>query len=193
MRRLAWLVALGTVLLGAGAALAQGWPTKPVRLIVAFAPGSATDIVGRVVAAKRAELWGQPVVVETRAGAGGLIGASAVAKAAPDGDTLEDFVNLAPPGSQPSVRVVGPLLGWKTVGDLLAAAMTEPGAPDCSPAGIGSGTHLSLEKFKLMAGVDVTHVPDKGRPEAIGDTRGFVRRQIEDSQHITRAAGIKPR
>jgi len=177
----------------AGAALAQGaYPTKPVRLIIAFTPGSSTDIVGRAVAAKLQEFWGQPVIAENRVGAGGSIGSAVVVKSAPDGytllanssahvanpgiyanlpyDTLKDFTNLAPLAGGPNVLIVGQQSGWKTFGDFVAAAKAKPGQLNFSSAGIGSGTHFNLEKLKLMAGIDVQHVPYKGTPEAIADT-----------------------
>jgi tripartite-type tricarboxylate transporter receptor subunit TctC len=171
---------------------AQGYPNKPVRLIIAFTPGSSTDIVGRAVAAKLSEFWGQPVLAENRVGAGGSIGSAAVVKMAPDGytllanssahvanpsiyaslpyDTLKDFTNLAPLAGGPNVLFVGPGTGWKTFADFLAAAKANPGKLNFSSAGIGSGTHFNLEKLKLMAGIDVAHVPYKGTPEAIADT-----------------------
>jgi tripartite-type tricarboxylate transporter receptor subunit TctC len=171
---------------------AQGYPNKPVRLIIAFTPGSSTDIVGRAVAAKLSEFWGQPVLAENRVGAGGSIGSAAVVKMAPDGytllanssahvanpsiyaslpyDTLKDFTNIAPLAGGPNVLFVGPGTGWKTFADFLAAAKANPGKLNFSSAGIGSGTHFNLEKLKLMAGIDVAHVPYKGTPEAIADT-----------------------
>ena len=171
---------------------AQNYPTKPVKLIISFTPGSATDIVGRAVAAKLAEIWGHPVVAENRVGAGGSIGSNAVVQSGPDGytllanssahasnpaiyaklpyDTLKDFTNISPLAEQPNVLIVGADSGWKTLKDFIAAAKAKPGQLNFSSAGVGSGTHLNLEKFKLMAGVDVTHIPYKGTPEAIGDT-----------------------
>jgi tripartite-type tricarboxylate transporter receptor subunit TctC len=171
---------------------AQNYPTKPVRLVIAFTPGSSTDIVGRAVAAKLSEMWGQPVVAENRTGAGGSIGSAAVLREAPDGytllanssahvanpsiyktlpyDTLKDFANIAPLAGGPNVMFVGLGTGWKTFADFIAAAKAKPGQLNFSSAGVGSGTHFNLEKLKLMAGIDVAHVPYKGTPEAIGDT-----------------------
>jgi tripartite-type tricarboxylate transporter receptor subunit TctC len=194
--RAARVLALGCVATGFAlaplGAVAQGYPNKPVRLIISFTPGSATDIVGRAVAAKLAEVWGQPVVAENRVGAGGSIGSAVVVQSAPDGytllanssahasnpaiyaklpyDTLKDFTNLAPLAGQPNVLIVGPQSGWKTLKDFIAAAKAKPGDLNFSSAGVGSGTHLNLEKLKLMAGIDVSHIPYKGTPEAIGDT-----------------------
>jgi hypothetical protein len=133
----------------AGISQAQTYPNKPVRLVIAFTPGSSIDIVGRAVAAKLSEIWGQPVVAENRAGAGGSIGSKVVADAAPDGytllanssahvanpgiyaklpyDTLKDFTNLAILGSTPNVLITGQETGWKTLKDFVAAAKANPG------------------------------------------------------------------
>ena len=178
----------------AGGVLAQGYPTKPVRLVIAFTPGSSTDIIGRAVAAKLQEMWGQPVVAENRVGAGGSIGSKVVVDSAPDGyillanssahvanpgiyaklpyDTLKDFVNLALLGGGPNVLITGQETGWKTLADFIGAAKANPGKLNFSSAGIGSGTHFNLEKLKIATGIDVVHVPYKGTPEAIGDTIG---------------------
>jgi tripartite-type tricarboxylate transporter receptor subunit TctC len=190
---LKWALAVVAAAISVTAA-AQAFPNKPVRLIIAFTPGSSTDIIGRVVAAKLQEIWGQPVVAENRVGAGGSIGSAVVVKATPDGytllanssahvanpgiyanlpyDTLKDFTNLAPLGGGPNVLITGVDSGWKTLADFLSAAKANPGKLNFSSAGIGSGTHFNLEKLKLMAGIDVVHVPYKGTPEAIGDTIG---------------------
>lgn len=173
-------------------AQAQNYPTKPVRLIIAFTPGSSTDIIGRAVAAKLSEIWGQPVVAENRTGAGGSIGSAAVLREPADGytllanssahvanpsiyaklpyDTLKDFANIAPLAGGPNVMFVGTGAGWSKFADFLAAAKAKPGQLNFSSAGVGSGTHFNLEKLKLMAGIDVAHVPYKGTPEAIADT-----------------------
>jgi tripartite-type tricarboxylate transporter receptor subunit TctC len=173
-------------------ALAQNYPSKPVRLVIAFTPGSSTDIIGRVVAAKLQEMWGQPVVPENRVGAGGSIGSKVVVDSAPDGytllanssahvanpgiyaklpyDTLKDFTNLALLGGGPNVLITSPESGLKTLGDLVARAKANPGKLNFASAGIGSGTHFNIEKLKIAAGIDFTHVPYKGTPEAIGDT-----------------------
>jgi tripartite-type tricarboxylate transporter receptor subunit TctC len=173
-------------------ALAQNFPNKPVRLIIPFTPGSASDVVGRAVALTLADVWGQPVVAENRPGAGGSIGALQVVKSAPDGytllantralaagpaiyaslpfDTLKDFTHVAPLAGQANVLIVGANQGYRTLKDFIAAAKAKPGTLNFSSAGIGSGTHLNLEQFKLMAGIDVVHVPYKGTPEAVADT-----------------------
>ena len=172
----------------------QTFPNKPVRLVIAFTPGSSTDIIGRVVAAKLQEMWGQPVVGENRVGAGGSIGSKVVVDSAPDGytllanssahvanpgiyaqlpyDTLKDFTNLALLGGGPNVLITGQESGLKSLKDFVAAAKANPGKLNFASAGIGSGTHFNIEKLKIAAGIDVTHVPYKGTPEAIADTIG---------------------
>jgi tripartite-type tricarboxylate transporter receptor subunit TctC len=177
-----------------GAVCAQAYPTRPVHVIISFPPGSSTDIVGRVVAQKLSEYWGQPVLAENRGGAGGSIGTAAVARSAPDGytllidssahavtpamyaklsyDTLKDFVDIAPLAGQPNVLVVLPASPAKSVADLIAQAKARPGQINFASAGIGSGTHLNLEKFKLATGADVTHIPYKGTQEVIADLLG---------------------
>ena len=170
----------------------QTFPTKPVKLVISFTPGSSTDIIGRAVAAKLQEMWGQPVIAENRPGAGGTVGSEFVVRSDPDGytllanssahaanpgiykdmryDTMRDFVNLALLGGGPNVMIVSPDAGWKSLSDFVKAAKANPGKLNFSSAGIGSGTHFNLEKLKIAAGVDVVHVPYKGTPEAIADT-----------------------
>ena len=182
-------------LLGAAAAAlalsagAQSYPTKPVHIVISFTPGSSTDIVGRIVGQKLSEMWGQAVVPENRAGAGGSIGSAVVAKAAPDGytllvnsnahtvnpaiyaklpyDTLKDFTDIAPLAIQPNVLTVRPDGPYKTVADLVSAAKAKPGALNIGHAGIGSGTHLTTEKFIAATGIKVVQIPFKGTPEVI--------------------------
>jgi tripartite-type tricarboxylate transporter receptor subunit TctC len=173
-------------------ALGQGYPNKPVKIIVPFTAGSATDILARTFGQKLSEIWGQPVIVENHPGAGGTIGAAIVAKSPPDGytllvhsaaqaynpsiypnlsyDTVKDFVEIVPLAGQPNVLVVAPATGYKSVGDLVAAAKKKPGELNFASAGTGSGTHINGEKFRLAAGIDVVHIPYKGTPEAITDT-----------------------
>lgn len=173
-------------------ALAQTWPSRPVKVIVPFTAGSATDILARTFGQKLQEVWGQPVVVENHPGAGGTIGAGIVAKSTPDGYTLlvhsagfamnpfiypelpydsaKDFVDIAPLGGQPNVLVVASNSGIKSVADLIAQAKQKPGVFNYGSAGIGSGTHVNAEKFRLATGIDAVHVPYKGTPEALKDT-----------------------
>ena len=173
-------------------ASAQTWPARPVKFIVPFTAGSATDILARTFAQKLQDVWGQPVIVENHPGAGGTIGAGLVARAAPDGytllvhsagfainpfiypdlpyDTTKDFVDIAPLGGQPNVLVVATNSGIKSVSDLIAQAKQKPGTFNYGSAGVGSGTHVNAEKFKLATGIDAVHVPYKGTPEALKDT-----------------------
>ncbi|MFO1361123.1 MAG: tripartite tricarboxylate transporter substrate binding protein [Burkholderiales bacterium] len=185
------LILAAPLALAAGFAAAQEWPVKPVRAIIAFTPGSATDIAGRIVAEKLGAALGQPVVAENRVGAGGTIGANAVAKADPDGytilvnssahasypamyaqlpfDPFNDFVHLTAIAGQPNVVVVNPDRGYKSLADVVAAAKAKPGQLNYASAGVGSGTHFNAEKFRLAAGLDIVHVPHKGTPEALND------------------------
>ncbi|HMK00465.1 MAG TPA: tripartite tricarboxylate transporter substrate binding protein [Reyranella sp.] len=180
------------VALAASAAHAQTYPTKPVHVIVPFTPGSATDVVARTVAQALSTRMGQVFVVENRPGAGGTIGANLVAKAAPDGytllvnssghtvnpsiypsvpfDTAKDFTGISLLAEQPNILVVAPSKGWKTAGDLVKAAKTEPGKLSYASAGAGSATHMNAEKFRVSAGIDAVHIPYKGTPEALTDT-----------------------
>ncbi len=173
----------------ATSAVGQGYPSKPVHAIISFTPGSSTDIVGRVVMQKVSEYWGQPVVAENRAGAGGSIGSAIVARSAPDGYTLlinssahsvnpaifaklpyettRDFVDIVPLAVQPNVLVVSAASPHKTIGDLISFARAKPGALNFGHAGLGSGTHLSTEKLIAAAGVKVTQIPFKGTPEVV--------------------------
>jgi tripartite-type tricarboxylate transporter receptor subunit TctC len=167
---------------------AQDWPLKPIHAIVPFTAGSATDIVARTVFEPLSHELGQSIIVENRAGAGGMIGAGMVAKADPDGysllvsssshtiipalypkvpyDTVQDFTGVIPLGSLPNVLVVSPSKGFHTVNDLVAAAKARPGMMTYASAGIGSATHFAVERFRLSAGLEGVHVPFRGTPEA---------------------------
>ncbi len=175
-------------------AQASSYPSKAIRVIVPFTTGSATDILGRIVAEKLHAAWGQPVIVENRPGAGGTIGTAQAAKSPPDGytllvvstghvvnhvlyanlqyDTLKDLAGVAPLASLPSVLAVSPALGVKTVRELVAAAKAKPGQFNYGTAGIGSAAHINSEKFRLAAGIDAVHIPFKGTPEILGETMG---------------------
>ena len=185
--KFALLAVLAAFSLHAGA---QSYPAKPVHVIISFTPGSSTDIVGRIVIQKLTEMWGQPVVPENRAGAGGSIGSAAVAKAAPDGytllinsnahsvnpaiyaklpyDTLKDFTEVTPLAIQPNVFVVTADSPHKTLAEFINAAKAKPGTLNIGHAGVGSGTHLTTEKFIAATNIKVTEVPFKGTPEVIG-------------------------
>jgi tripartite-type tricarboxylate transporter receptor subunit TctC len=173
---------------GSDPALADEWPARPMRAIIPFSPGSAVDIVPRLVFQDLARRLGEPVVVENRTGAGGTIGTGLVAKATPDGytllvnssshtvipslypdisyDTLRDFTSVMPLGNLPTVLVVAPSRGFKTLHDLVAAAKAKPGAISYASAGIGSATHFAAERLRLSAGFEGVHVPFRGAPEA---------------------------
>ena len=186
------LAAFAFCMIAAGVASGQGYPNKPVKLVVPFTAGSATDILARTIGQKLTEMWGQSVIVDNRPGAGGTIGTAIAAKSTPDGytllvnsaahaynqwiypglsfDTVKDFIDVAPLAGQPNVLVVAPSAGYKTVADLIASAKAKPGALNFGSAGTGSGTHINAEKFRLAAGIDVVHIPYKGTPEALTDT-----------------------
>jgi tripartite-type tricarboxylate transporter receptor subunit TctC len=171
------------------AALAQAYPERPVNFVIAYPPGSGADIVARIVSQKLSELWGKPVVDENRPGAGGSLAASAVARAAPDGytllvdanshvvtpymyaklpyDVLRDFIDVAGLAIQPNVLVVPAAGPYHSLMDLVNAAKAKPGAINFASAGIGSGTHLALERFIAAASIQVTHIPFKGTAEVV--------------------------
>src|SRR5215213_9165538 len=177
------------LLLMHAAASAQTWPSRPIRVIIPFGAGSATDLVPRIVFEQLSPQLGQPIVVENRGGAGGTLGTSAVAKADPDGytllahsnafsvapaiysslpyDTVNDFAPVIPFGSLPAVLIMSPSKGFKTVQEMVAAAKAKPGSFNYGSVGVGSGTHLSAEKLKLGAGFDAVHIPFRGGPEAL--------------------------
>ena len=179
----------------ASAAMAQdNFPDHPIRFIVPFTAGSATDIVARTVGESMSRTLGQPIVIENRPGAGGTVGANVVAKSTPDGytllvpsaghvanpgiykelpyDTLKDFAGVTPLASLPNVLVVSPAKGYKTVKDLVANAQAHPGQLNYASAGKGSATHMNAEIFRDAAKFDAVHVPYKGTPEAMTEVIG---------------------
>lgn len=184
-----WKILAGAALLALAAQAMAQYPNKPVTVIISFTPGSATDIVGRIVSAKLSAYWGQPVVPENRSGAGGAIGSAVVARAAPDGYTLlinsnahavnpaiyakmpyettKDFTDIAPLAEQPNVLVVNAGSRYKSLKDLVAYGKANPGKLNFGHAGVGSGTHLNTIKLINAAGIDVTQVPFKGTPEVV--------------------------
>ena len=185
------LVALGALGLTAGGALAQAWPTKPVRVIVALPPGSGTDITGRAIAASLAAQTGQPFVVENRPGGSGSIAMNLTAKADPDGytilvmsstwtvtpstvpnlpyDTLKDIAGVTMLADIANALAVRADRDIKSVKDLIAAAKANPGKMNAAVIGAGSATHLTTERFRISAGIDVISVPYKGTPESLTD------------------------
>jgi tripartite-type tricarboxylate transporter receptor subunit TctC len=189
MRRLLLLLCLC-----ASSALAQQFPSKPVRWIVPFPPGGATDIIARIVAQKMTEAWSQPVIVENRAGAAGAIGSDAVAKSAPDGytilmgttsthavgpainpklpyNTLTDFTPITLVATFPNVLVGHPSTA-SSLQELIALLKANPGKYAFGSSGAGSSTHLTGELFKLMTQTDVNHIPYKGTGPLLNDLMG---------------------
>ena len=166
----------------------QAWPAKPIRLVVPLTPGSATDVMGRVVMDQVSAQVGQPIIVENRPGAGNTIGMGAVAKSDPDGYTLlanssthtvtpatrtnlgfemTDLAAIAPLGNMPVVMMVNPSKGYKKLSDFVAAAKAKPGSVNYASAGAGNSSHLNGERFRLAAGFEAVHLPFKGAPEAL--------------------------
>jgi len=182
---------LSAILLGisCGTTFAQSWPSKPIKVIVPFTAGSATDVTARTVMERLSAQLGQPIIVENRPGAGGTIGVALVAKAPPDGytllvhsssytvtpstyshlpyDTLRDLAGITPLALLPNVLVIAPSKGIHTVRELVAAAKAKPGTMNYASAGAGSATQLNAERFRLGAGFEAVHVPFKGTPEAL--------------------------
>ncbi|MBL6454965.1 tripartite tricarboxylate transporter substrate binding protein [Belnapia sp. T6] len=172
------------------AAGAEDWPSRPIRFVVPYPPGGPTDILGRVAAQRAGALLPQPVVVENRAGAGGSIGAEAVARAAPDGatflvnasahvivpqmirvpfDAMADFAPVTQIASVPLILIVTPSLPVRSVAELLAYARANPGRLAYASSSNGGAPHLAGEMFKLLAGVDLQHIPYRGSGQALPD------------------------
>ncbi len=189
MRRLFCIAAL--LAISSFAAAQEAFPSKPVKIVVMFAVGGASDIMARLTGPRLTELWGQQVVIENRAGADGRIAMEYVAKSAPDGYTLliidpsyvivpslfarlpvdiqRDFVPVVMLGKAPQVLVAHPSLPARSVAELVALAKERPGALNYASPGTGSAGHLAGEQFRLLSGVNVTHVPYKGAGPALND------------------------
>ena len=184
------MVSLAPVVMGQ-----QAYPNKPVRIIVPYPPGGTADIVGRTIAEKLGVIWGQPVIVENRAGAGGTIGVDAVAKAAPDGytmvlgvtgpltiapginaqlayDPLRDLVPITLVAAVPSLIAIHPSVPARDLKELIALAKSQPGKLTFASAGTGTSVHIAGELLKSMADVDILHVPYKGGVPALNDLMG---------------------
>jgi tripartite-type tricarboxylate transporter receptor subunit TctC len=195
MRRTIHALTAGALLLGAASALAQTYPAKPVRVIVPFSPGGATDIVTRIVAQKLSDAWGLQVVVDNRAGASGNIGGDLAAKSPPDGYTVfmtsgsivtanqhlfrkmpfnpeKDFAAVTNVASGPQAIVVHPTFPTKTLKEFIALAKSKPRELTFGSAGVGTQTHLAAENFLYAAGIDLVHVPYKGEAPAVIDLMG---------------------
>src|SRR5467141_3616234 len=176
-------------------ALAQAWPTKPIRIVIAQAPGSATDVISRVVGNQLSEALGQPIVIDARPGAGGVLGTEVAARSAPDGytlfmannsthgsnpavyaklpyDAVKDFAPISFVASVPYVLVVDPALPVKTVQEFIALAKARPGKLNYASAGNGSTHHFCGELLKSMTGIDIQHIPYKGSGPGIAGLLG---------------------
>jgi len=174
------------------AATEPAYPARPVRIVVPFTPGSATDIIARVVAPRLAERWGRPVVIDNRPSAGGIVACTTVAEATPDGHTLmvtgsnfagsaalyagklpydavRDFTGITQFATTPLVLVVAPSLGVSSVKEFLALAREKKGQLNFGSTGLGSGPHYGAELFMLAAGIGAVHVPYRGSPESLTD------------------------
>ena len=187
-------ILLAAALAAATLAQAQNYPNKPIRMIVTFPAGSGADIVARVAGQKMAETMGQSVVIDNRAGAGGVIGADLTAKAVPDGYTLvmvssshtinasiyrklpydpvKDFAPVTVLASTPYLLIAHPSLPARTIAELIALAKSKPGQVNFATGGIGVGSHLATELFKTMTGAQIVVVPYKGAPQATTDVVG---------------------
>jgi tripartite-type tricarboxylate transporter receptor subunit TctC len=185
----------GALLMTMAPAIAQEkFPSKPIRMLVPFSAGSATDFFARAIGQKMAENWGQQVVVDNRPSAGGVIASELLLGSTPDGhtlmmvsighavnaslysklpyDTVKDFAGVTLVADVPNVLVATPALGVKSVKELIDLAKSKSGQINYGSAGVGSGTHMNGEEFKLAAGLNVVHVPFKGTPEALTNTIG---------------------
>jgi tripartite-type tricarboxylate transporter receptor subunit TctC len=205
--------------LAAAPAAAQNYPTKPIRILIAQAPGSATDVISRVVGNRLSEGLGQPVVIEARPGAGGVVGTEAAARSAPDGytlfmannsthgsnpavyaklpyDAVNDFAPIAFVASVPYVLVVDPSLPAKNVQELIGLAKSRSGKLNYASAGNGSTHHFCGELLKSMSGVDMVHVPYKGSPPAITGLLGgevqLMFANVADIGSQIRSGKVKP-
>lgn len=192
IKQLCVLVAISLSALGALAQTQAAFPSRPIKIVVPISPGSATDVLVRAVAERMQARLGQPVVIENRAGAGTTIGAALVAKSEADGYTLlansnahtvnpylyrnlpydsaTDFVGIATLGSLPNILVVSPKSTINSVNELVAAAKQQPGKLNYASAGMGSGTHMNAEKFRIASGLSAEHIAFKGTPEAVTET-----------------------
>jgi tripartite-type tricarboxylate transporter receptor subunit TctC len=189
------LCAAAVLGLSASLAHAQNFPSRPITLVIPFAPGGSTSIVGRGVADKMGELLGEKVVVDNRPGAGGTVGTKAVAKSEPDGYTLllgytgtlaigpslyknvgydprKDFAPIGLIGNAPNSLVVNPSFPAKTVGELIAYAKANPGKVNFGSAGAGTASHITGEYFARAAGITLVHIPYKGTGPALTDLLG---------------------
>ena len=186
------ILCLAAAMLGASPAFAQGWPSRPVRVVAAYPAGGSIDIVARLVSQRLGESLGQPFIVENKAGAAGNIGTDFVAKAAPDGytllmgsaaaissapnvyaklpyDPLKDLLPIVLVANQPNALIVRPGLAANNVREFIALARANPGKLNYGSSGVGASQHMTAELFAMMTGVQITHVPYKGGAPAMAD------------------------
>ncbi len=190
--RVVFLAALAVGQLQSTAAAADAYPSRTVRIIVGYSPGTTSDVFARIIAQKLSERWGQSVIVENRDGAAGSIGADAVAKSEPDGYTLmlgsnaftlgkvlrvklpydpfSDFYAVTQVAQTPNIFLVGTGLGVKNLKEFIALAKTSPGKLQYASSGRGTPSHLTVELFKAMAGVSIEEIPYKSSGQAVTDT-----------------------
>jgi len=188
------LAALAIVLTCTGGALAQGWPNRPIRMIVPYTPGGYTDLMARLVGQKISDALGQPIIFENKPGANAIIGTDVVAKAAPDGytfgtviaahavnatlnpklpyDTLKDFSYVSLMSVAPLIMIAHPSLPANNVQELIALAKSKPGELNFASSGVGAAAHLTMEMFKSRTGIDMLHIPYKGTAGALQDVIG---------------------
>jgi tripartite-type tricarboxylate transporter receptor subunit TctC len=188
------ITALAVVLACAGGALAQGWPNRPIRMIVPYTPGGYTDLMARLVGQKISDALGQPIIFENKPGANAIIGTDVVAKAAPDGytfgtviaahavnatlnpklpyDTLKDFSYVSLMSVAPLIMIAHPSLPANNVQELIALAKAKPGELNFASSGVGAAAHLTMEMFKSRTGIDMLHIPYKGTAGALQDVIG---------------------
>ena len=181
------VLALAGALGASGVAMAQAapFPERAVTIVVPFPPAGGADTLARILSTRQSAVWKRPVIVENRPGASGHIGAAHVAKSAPDGytlmmsstasltqDNVAQFAPIALVSASPYVVAVNPKLGVKTIAELIAHAKSHPGKLTFGSSGKGSASHLTVELFKQMAGVDMLHVPYKGTGQAVSDLLG---------------------
>ncbi len=192
MKIIVKLATAAAIAFGTGVASAQDYPARPIRIIVPLTPGSGADIAGRIVAKHMSDAFGQPILVENRPGAGGIIGTQAMLNAAADGytlmvqsashaanpaiyktlpyDPLKDIVDVAMLGLTPYVMIAAKGGAFPTLKSLIDAAKAKPGQIPFASAGVGTSTHMAAEYVAQVAGIKMLHIPYKGSPEAIQDT-----------------------
>jgi tripartite-type tricarboxylate transporter receptor subunit TctC len=188
------LAAFAIVLACTGGAFAQGWPNRPIRMIVPYTPGGYTDLMARLVGQKISDALGQPIIFENKPGANAIIGTDVVAKAAPDGytfgtviaahavnatlnpklpyDTLKDFSYVSLMSVAPLIMIAHPSLPANNVQELIQLAKAKPGELNFASSGVGAAAHLTMEMFKSRTGIDMQHIPYKGTAGALQDVIG---------------------